>query len=96
MPNDGLKKERIDQVNNTTNNFPQTKEKQRYKVYAIIEKPGEQKNFWLDIGLARTNKDDSITCKLDVLPISGVIQLRIMENKKSQNGSNWPRRGANE
>mgnify|MGYP000928205358 CR=1 FL=1 len=73
--------------------------KQIYKVYSIVEKPGDQKNVWLDIGIARTNRDDSITCKLDCLPLNGTIQLRIHE-PRSQKGSinnsspkSWQREG---
>ncbi|MBN2804802.1 MAG: hypothetical protein JXR91_17025 [Deltaproteobacteria bacterium] len=50
--------------------------KQMFKVYSIIEKPGEQKNVWLDIGIASMNRDESISCKLDCLPINGKLQLR--------------------
>ncbi|MCK9521831.1 MAG: hypothetical protein M0R76_02155 [Proteobacteria bacterium] len=52
-----------------------------YKIYAIIEKPGEQKNVWLDVGFANLNRDGSITCRFDCFPMSGVAQLRIYEPK---------------
>lgn len=43
-------------------------------VYAITER-GE-KSYWTRIGVAYTNRDGSITVKLDALPISGTLQIR--------------------
>ena len=43
-------------------------------VYAITEK-GE-KSYWTKVGVAYVNKDGSITCRLDALPVSGTLQVR--------------------
>ena len=55
---------------------------QIYKIYSIVEKPGTDKNIWLDIGVGRLNRDDSISCKLDCLPLNGVIQIRPHDGRK--------------
>ena len=54
-----------------------------YKVYSIVEKPGNEKNIWLDIGIGWLNRDESITCKLNCFPINGVLQLRLYDGRKS-------------
>lgn len=43
-------------------------------VYAITER-GER-SYWTKIGIAYTNRDGSITCRLDALPVSGTLQIR--------------------
>ena len=43
-------------------------------VYAITER-GE-KSYWTRIGAAYMNRDGSITCRLDALPVSGTLQIR--------------------
>ncbi len=53
-------------------------------VYAITER-GE-KSFWTRIGVAYTNRDSSITVKLDALPISGTLQIRDEESRGERDG----------
>lgn len=43
-------------------------------VYAITER-GE-KSYWTKIGVAYTNRDNSITIKLDAVPVGGTMQVR--------------------
>lgn len=43
-------------------------------VYAITER--NEKSFWTRVGVAYVNKDGSITCRLDALPVSGTLQVR--------------------
>ncbi|MDQ7814241.1 MAG: hypothetical protein RDU25_00320 [Patescibacteria group bacterium] len=43
-------------------------------VYAITER-GE-KSYWTRIGIAYVNRDGSLTCRLDALPVSGTLQIR--------------------
>ena len=52
----------------------------RYDVFSIQEGKGEQK-YWVNIGAAFPNKDNSINLKLNFLPLNGNmdIQLRIHE-----------------
>ena len=54
-----------------------------YKIFSIVEKPGQDRNIWLDIGVGRLNRDDSITCKLDCMPLNGVIQIRPHDGKRN-------------
>lgn len=50
----------------------------RLAAFALTEKttPEGAKTFWTKIGVAFRNKDDSITIKLDALPLSGTMQIR--------------------
>ncbi len=48
-------------------------------VFALTER--EDKTYWTKIGVAFDNRDGSITCKLDALPVSGVLQLRPEEER---------------
>lgn len=48
-------------------------------VFALTER-GE-KTYWTRIGIGYTNRDGSITCKLDALPVSGTLQLRDEESR---------------
>jgi hypothetical protein len=47
---------------------------ERRDVFALTER--EDKTYWTRIGTVYTNRDRSITCRLDALPVSGVLQLR--------------------
>lgn len=49
-------------------------------VFALTER--DQKTFWTKIGVAYVNRDGSITCKLDALPVSGQLQLRDQEREE--------------
>lgn len=46
------------------------------KIYTIVEKTGEQKDIWLEIGVAVENRDGSLSAKLDALPVNGAIHIR--------------------
>jgi hypothetical protein len=52
-----------------------TTKKQR-NVYAIVEKPGLKKAFWVKLGIAHVNHDQSINVYLDALPMGGKLQIR--------------------
>jgi hypothetical protein len=43
-------------------------------VYTVTEK-GE-KSFWTRIGVAFSNRDGSLTVKLDAVPVNGTLQIR--------------------
>jgi hypothetical protein len=43
-------------------------------VYAVGERNG--RTVYTRIGVAHVNRDDSITVKLDALPVGGVLQIR--------------------
>ena len=51
--------------------------KPRKVAYSITERNG--RSFWTRIGAAFTNKDGSITVKLEATPVSGQLQIRDWE-----------------
>lgn len=56
-------------------------------VYAITEREGTRegsKSFWTRVGSAWTNRDGSITVRLDALPVSGVLQVRDADEHREQ------------
>lgn len=67
-----------------------------YKVYSIVEKPGNEKNIWLDIGVGRLNRDDSISCKLDCIPLNGTLHIRPYDNRKQGSINNHFNSGRSE
>jgi hypothetical protein len=56
------------------------------KIYTVVEKPGNNKGIWLEIGVASENRDGSISGKLDCLPVNGSIQVRQWEPRRQENG----------
>ena len=52
-------------------------------VFAITER--DEKSYWTRIGVAYVNRDGSITCKLDALPVSGTLQIREDDRRGGQN-----------
>jgi hypothetical protein len=44
-------------------------------VYAILEKPGKR-TFWMKVGIAYLNQDQSWNVYLDVMPFDGKLQIR--------------------
>lgn len=47
---------------------------QRRIAYTVRE--NGDKSYWTRIGVAFTNRDGSVTVRLDALPVNGVIQIR--------------------
>lgn len=47
-------------------------------VYVITyrETAEETRSFWIKVGVARMNRDGSMTLNLDALPLSGTLQVR--------------------
>lgn len=66
-----------------------TTKKQR-NVYAIVEKPGMKKAFWVRLGIAHINHDQSINVYLDALPLGGKLQIREEEVKPRHNDTRAP------
>lgn len=54
--------------------------KKMFKVLVPITKK-DGTTFWMRIGTAFPNKDDSINLYLDVLPLEGKLQLRAMDER---------------
>lgn len=50
-------------------------------VYTVIEREGSR-SFWLRVGAAWTNRDGSVTLRLDALPVNGVLQIRDAEERR--------------
>jgi hypothetical protein len=57
-----------------------------HKIYTVVEKPGMAKGIWLEIGVAKENRDGSISGKLDCLPVNGSIQVRPWEPRRRDEG----------
>jgi len=51
-------------------------------VFALTER-GER-TYWTKVGIAYENRDRSITCKLDALPVSGTLQIRDEESRNER------------
>jgi hypothetical protein len=59
----------------------ETSEKKPFRtVYTIIEKPGD-KRYWMKIGIARVNHDQSWNIYLDALPFDRKLQIRDDNNR---------------
>lgn len=46
----------------------------RMDCYAVTD--GKEREFWTRIGTAFENRDGSITCRLDALPVNGKVVIR--------------------
>lgn len=51
-------------------------------VFTVVENPKTKKNFWMKVGVGFTNRDGSITLKLDALPVNGTLQVREYESRE--------------
>ena len=54
----------------------------RRDVYTVVSKDG-QKPFWVKVGTAFTNKDDSINVYLNALPLNGELNIREPKPKEA-------------
>jgi hypothetical protein len=61
------------------------------KVFTVVEKENIPRGIWLEIGVGSTNRDGSISAKLDCLPVNGSIHIREVEPR----GGEGPRRAPN-
>ncbi len=50
-------------------------------VFTVIEREGAR-SFWLRVGAAWTNRDGSVTLRLDALPVNGVLQIRDPDERR--------------
>lgn len=50
--------------------------KKRKAVYTIIEREGSSKDYWLRLGTAYVNRDDSLTVYLNAYPVNGKLHIR--------------------
>lgn len=49
---------------------------QRKAVYTIIEREGNTKSYWLRLGTAFVNRDESLTVYLNALPSNSKLHIR--------------------
>jgi hypothetical protein len=63
-------------------------ERKKLQVLVVTEREfnGEKKTFWTRVGSAFENKDGSITCLLDALPVSGKLQIREDDRDSKRGG----------
>jgi hypothetical protein len=59
-------------------------------VYVITGK-GERK-FWNRIGVAFVNRDGSLNCKLESLPVDGELHIRDVQSRETGDDTPAPRR----
>ncbi len=57
-------------------------ERRRKAVYTIIEREGN-KSYWLRLGTAFTNRDDSLTVYLNALPSNSKLHIRNVPESNS-------------
>lgn len=50
-------------------------ENSKVKAVYVISTKGERK-YWTKIGVAFVNRDGSLNCKLESLPVDGVLHIR--------------------
>ncbi len=51
-------------------------EAKKLVVYTIVERECDGKKFWIRVGSAVRNRDDSIQVTLDALPVNGMLHIR--------------------
>lgn len=49
-----------------------------HAVYTVVDRDGGGRSAWVRIGSAYTNRDGSLTLKLDALPVHGTMQVRAL------------------
>lgn len=54
-------------------------------IYTIVERK-DGKKLWLRIGTAFTNRDGSLTCHLDALPVNGSMHIRDLKTIDESQG----------
>ena len=52
-------------------------------VYTVLDRADGHRSIWTRIGTAYTNRDGSITVRLDALPVNGVLQIRDADTSAS-------------
>ncbi|MCH2109765.1 MAG: hypothetical protein MK135_10570 [Polyangiaceae bacterium] len=62
-------------------------ENAKMKFIYVITGRGERK-FWTKVGVAFVNRDGSLNCKLDSLPVDGELHIRdyVPREERSSNG----------
>jgi hypothetical protein len=65
-------------------------------VYTIVEKHGQpEKKFWVRVGSAFVNRDQSLNVRLDAMPTNGTLHIRDYDpDGRDARGELRPRREA--
>lgn len=50
--------------------------RKRKAVYTILEREGNNRSYWLRLGTAYINRDDSLTVYLNALPVNNKLHIR--------------------
>jgi hypothetical protein len=58
---------------------------ERKSVYTIVDRPGNQKGFWVRIGSAWVNNDLSLNVILDALPVNHKMHIRDADPERPRN-----------
>jgi hypothetical protein len=66
----------IDSQTPSTRGEPSGQKAQRRVVYTIVDRPNSAKGFWVKIGSAFVNHDNSINVYLDALPVNTKLHIR--------------------
>jgi hypothetical protein len=61
-------------------------ERKQRIVYQIIDKPGLRKPYWMKIGIAFVNQDQSLNVYLDAIPFDRKLNIREEELRPRQVG----------
>lgn len=61
------------------------------EIYTIVKSTNEEhKDRWVRIGAAFVNKDGSINCFLDALPVNGKLHIRDRKEKEENKQDEFP------
>lgn len=59
--------------------------RKRKAVYTIIDRENSQKSYWLRLGTAYVNRDESLTVYLNALPTNNRLHIRDMPDYNDSN-----------
>ncbi len=59
-----------------------SKDKEMKSVYTVADRDG--RSYWTKIGVGFTNRDGSLTLKLDALPTNATLQVREYESAEQR------------
>jgi hypothetical protein len=54
-------------------------------VFTVIEREGQDRNFWQQVGAAFVNKDGSLNVRLNAIPLDGRLHIR----EQNGNSGTW-------
>ena len=60
-------------------------------VYTIVEGQNKEKKYWLRIGIAFPNRDQSLNVRLDAMPVNGMLHIRDADRPEDRAGGRGDR-----